>query len=162
MRPVAVLFLCTANSARSIIAESLLTALGGGRFKAYSAGSRAAGIVNPIAIDTLHLAGYPTHGLRSKSWDEFARPRAPAIDFVITLCDSAAAGPCPVFPGKPVSAHWGVPDPAAVKGPEAARRLAFQETLVVLGRRVQHLTGLPLESVDPKALGAALREIGEL
>lgn len=121
-----------------------------------------AGIVNPIALDTLHLSGYPTQGLRSKSWGEFARPGAPAIDFVITVCDAAAAEACPVFPGKPVAAHWGVPDPAAVKdGPEARRR-AFAATLDVLRRRVQHLTGLPFDSVDARALGHALREIGTL
>lgn len=161
-RPWSVLFLCTANSARSIMAESLLTALGAPRFRAFSAGSHPAGIVNPIALDTLHLSGYPTQGLRSKSWGEFARPGAPAIDFVITVCDAAAAEACPVFPGKPVAAHWGVPDPAAVKdGPEARRR-AFAATLDVLRRRVQHLTGLPFDSVDARALGHALREIGTL
>jgi len=156
-----VLFLCTANSARSVMAEALLNALGGGRFRAFSAGSRPAGQVNSVALEALERGGYPTRGLRSKSWDEFAATGAPSIDFVITVCDSAAAETCPVFPGRPVSAHWGVPDPAAVKGSDADKRAAFAATLSVLRRRVQELTSLPFDSVDRIALRAALREIGE-
>jgi arsenate reductase (thioredoxin) len=155
-----VLFLCTANSARSIMAEALLNALGGGRFRAFSAGSRASGTVNPLALEALERGGYPTGGLRSKSWDEFAASAAPPIDFVITVCDNAAAEACPVFPGRPVSAHWGVPDPAAVRGGELERRAAFAATLSVLRRRVQELTSLPFDSVDKLALRGILRDIG--
>ena len=156
-----VLFLCTANSARSIISEALLNGLGGGRFKAYSAGSHASGTVNPLALRVLQDAGIPTQGLRSKSWDEFARPGAPDIDFVITVCDNAANEACPVFPGRPVTAHWGVPDPAAVQGSDEQRREAFAQALRVLRRRVQELTSLPFDSVDKIALRSQLREIGE-
>lgn len=158
--PCHVLFLCTANSARSIISEALLNHLGGGRFRAFSAGSHASGTVNPMALQVLGEAHIPVDGLRSKSWDEFAKPEAPPIDFVITVCDNAAHETCPVFPGRPVSAHWGVPDPAAVQGSEVERRQAFAEALRVLRRRVQELTSLPFGSVDRIALGAALREIG--
>ena len=160
MRIYNVLFLCTGNSARSIIAESLLNALGGGRFRAYSAGSHPRGEVHPLAIETLSGAGYPVTGARSKSWDEFARPGAPAIDFVITVCDNAAAEACPVFPGRPVSAHWGMPDPAAVVGSEAQRRTAFRETLGEMRRRVQQFTSLPFGSTDLQALPALVRQIG--
>ena len=156
-----VLFLCTANSARSIISEALLNTLGGGRFKAYSAGSHASGTVNPMALRVLQDAGISTHGLRSKSWDEFAQPGAPKVDFVITVCDNAAHETCPVFPGRPASAHWGVPDPAAVQGTDEQRREAFAQALRVLRRRVQELTSLPFDSVDKIALRAQLREIGE-
>ena len=155
-----VLFLCTANSARSIIAEALLNALGSGRFRAYSAGSHPAGHVQPLALDALHHAGIPTATLRSKSWHEFAGPGAPPIDFVITVCDRAAAESCPIFPGRPVTAHWGVPDPAAVSGDDAVRRAAYDAALATLRRRVQHLTSLPFDSVDKIALRAELAEIG--
>ena len=156
-----VLFLCTANSARSIMAEALLNSLGGGRFRAYSAGSHASGRVNPHAIDALARHGYLVDGLRSKSWNEFTGDRAPSIDFVITVCDNAAAEVCPVFPGRPVAAHWGVPDPAAVEGTGDEKRAAFSAALTVLRRRVQQLTSLPFDSVDKIALRSALREIGE-
>lgn len=156
-----VLFLCTANSARSIMAESLLNALGGARFHAYSAGSHASGRVNPLALDALHRHGYPVEGLRSKSWNEFTGAQAPSIDFVITVCDNAAAEVCPVFPGRPVSAHWGVPDPAAVEGTGDEKRAAFSAALTVLRRRVQQLTSLPFDSVDKIALRSVLREIGQ-
>ena len=159
--PYNVLFLCTANSARSIMAEALLNTLGGTRFRAFSAGSRATGRVNPHALDALHRHGYRADGLRSKSWDEFTGERAPAIDFVITVCDGAAAEVCPVFPGRPVSAHWGVADPAAVEGGADAKRAAFSIALTVLRRRVQELTSLPFDSVDKIALRSALREIGQ-
>lgn len=159
---IRVLFLCTANSARSIIAEALLRELGGGRFEAYSAGSHPRGEVSPFALDVLHRAGCDTRGLRSKSWDEFAGPHAPAMDFVITVCDGAAQEACPLFPGAATRVHWGVADPAAVVGPGAARLAAFQRTLQSLRRRVQHLTSLPFESVDRRALGRQLRDIGYL
>jgi arsenate reductase (thioredoxin) len=155
-----VLFLCTANSARSIIAESLLNALGGDRFRAFSAGSHPSGRVNPIAIEVLAANGYPVSGVRSKGWDEFARPGATPIDFVITVCDAAAGETCPVFPGRPVTAHWGVPDPAAVTGSDEAKRRAFNAVLGTLRRRIQTLTSLPFDSVDKIALRSQLREIG--
>ena len=160
MKPYNVLFLCTGNSARSIIAEALLNALGGERFRGFSAGSHPAGQVNPMALRVLQEAGVRARDARSKSWDEFAVEGAPPIDFVITVCDNAAHETCPVFPGQPVAAHWGVPDPAAVQGSEEARRAAFAETLRVLRRRVQELTSLPFDSVDRIALRSALREIG--
>ena len=161
-RPYRVLFLCTANSARSIIAESLLNALGGGRFRAFSAGSHPSGRVNPLAVDVLARAGYPVEGVRSKSWEEVAVEGAPPVDFVITVCDNAAREACPIFPGRPVAAHWGLPDPAAVDGDEATRRQAFERTLSALRRRVQQLTSLPLDSIDSAAMGHALRQISQI
>ena len=155
-----VLFLCTANSARSIIAESLLNAFGGDRFRAFSAGSHPSGRVHPLAIEVLAANGYPVSGVRSKDWDEFARAGAPRIDFVITVCDNAAGEACPVFPGRPVTAHWGVPDPAGVSGGDEEKRRAFVDVLQVLRRRVQALTSLPFDSVDRIALLSQLREIG--
>jgi arsenate reductase (thioredoxin) len=159
-RPWNVLFLCTGNSARSIIAESLLNGLGGGRFRAFSAGSRPTGAVNPFALEILSHGGYPVAGARSKSWDEFTGPGAPAMDFVITVCGNAANEACPVFPGKAVRAHWGVEDPAAVEGSDEEKRRAFRDTLDVLRRRVQRFTSLPFESTDPHALRGAMAEIG--
>ena len=159
-KTINVLFVCTGNSARSIIAEGLLNALGGGRFRAFSSGSHPTGRVNPFALEVLERNGYPTGGLRSKSWDEFARPKAPPIDFVITVCGNAAGEVCPIFPGKPVSAHWGLPDPAAVEGSDEDKRRAFRETLDVMRRRVQRFTGLPFESTDKQALKGAMAEIG--
>lgn len=159
-RPLDVLFLCTGNSARSIIAESLLNGLGGGRFRAFSAGSHPAGHVHPLALEVLARGGYTLEGLRSKSWDEFTRPGAPAMDFVITVCGDAAGEACPVFPGAAVRAHWGVPDPAAVEGTDAERRGAFQRTLEVMRRRVQQFTGLPFESAHPRVLRGAVADIG--
>ena len=160
-RPCHVLFLCTANSARSIIAESLLNGLGGGRFRASSAGSHPSGRVNPLALEVLAKAGYPTEGLRSKGWDELAAKGAPPIDFVITVCDNAAGESCPVFPGRPVSAHWGIPDPAAVEGSEDERRAAFARSLEALRARIQRFTALPFDSMDPAALQRPLQEIHE-
>ena len=162
MRRIHVLFLCTANSSRSIMAEALLNELGGGRFQAYSAGSHPSGAVNPFAMETLARNGYSVAGLRSKSWDVFAKPGAPSMDFVITVCDSAAGEVCPIFPGGPVKAHWGVPDPAAAEGDDEAKRAAFREAMGVLRRRVQRFTSLPFESVDPKAMQALVREIAEV
>lgn len=161
MKALNVLFLCTGNSARSAIAEALLNALGGGRFRGYSAGSRPTGEINPMARRVLQEAGVRARELRSKSWDEFARPGAPEIDFVVTVCDNAAQEACPVFPGRPVSAHWGVPDPAAVEGSEEERHAAFAETLRVMRRRVQELTSLPFDSLDKIAVASQLREIGQ-
>src|SRR5882672_10066788 len=155
-----VLFLCTGNSARSIIAEVLLNHLGRGRFKAYSAGSHPNGKVNPLAIETLENMRLPTGGLRSKAWDEFAAPGAPPIDFVFTVCDNAAAEPCPVWPGKPATAHWGVADPAAVEGTDAQKRAAFRDAATTLRRRIELFLGIPIEKLDARAMKTRLREIG--
>ena len=160
-RPYQVLFLCTGNSARSILGEALLNAMGGGRFKAWSAGSHPAGRVNPFAIELLARNRISTEGLRSKSWDEFAAPGAPALDFVFTVCDSAAAEACPVWPGQPMSAHWGIPDPAAVEGDEETKRRAFLEAYVILQRRISLLVSLPLRSLDRLSLQKRLAEIGK-
>ena len=143
-----VLFLCTGNSARSILAEAYLNHTGRGRFIAYSAGSHPAGRVNPFALELLREGGLPTTAARSKSWDEFARPGAPKIDFVITVCDSAAAEVCPVWPGHPDKAHWGVPDPAAVEGTDEQKRHAFKEALITLSRRIDLFLALPVEKLD--------------
>jgi arsenate reductase len=159
--PRNVLFLCTGNSARSIMAEALLNALGGRRFRGYSAGSHPKGRVHPIALEVLARAGCATHGLRSKDWSEFTGPEAPRIDFVITLCDQAAREACPAFPGRFVRAHWGMPDPAAVDGSEEAELRAFLEALATLRRRIQRFTSLPFSSVDGAALVPELRAIGE-
>ena len=143
-----VLFLCTGNSARSILAEAYLNHAGRGRFSAHSAGSHPAGRVNPVALELLRETGLPTAGARSKSWDEFARPDAPKIDFVVTVCDSAAAEVCPVWPGHPVKAHWGVPDPAAVEGTDEQKRRAFKDALTTLSRRIDLFLALPAEKLD--------------
>ena len=156
-----VLFLCTGNSARSIMAEVLLKSLGGGRFRAFSAGSHPKGRVHPLAIETLARQGYDTAGVRSKDWSEFSKAGAPAVDFVITLCDEAAGEPCPLFPGRAVRAHWGIDDPARVQGSAEDRRRAFRDALVAIRRRVQAFTGLPFESVDPRALQSLIAEIGD-
>jgi arsenate reductase (thioredoxin) len=155
-----VLFLCTGNSARSIIAEALLNRMGGGRFRACSAGSRPKGEVHPYTIDLLARLKYDTAGCRSKSWEEFAGPDAPKLDFVFTVCDSAAAEACPVWPGQPMTAHWGVPDPAAATGSEAERRLAFSEALRLLGNRISVFVSLPIASLDRLSLQARLDRIG--
>jgi arsenate reductase len=159
--PINVLFLCTGNSARSVMAEALLNVLGEGRFQAFSAGSFPSGTVQPIAAELARAFGYAAP-LRSKSWDEFAGPDAPAIDIVITVCDNAAGEVCPIWSGQPVSAHWGVPDPAGVQGSEAQRRSAFQLAWAMLRQRVERLLGLPLEALDRPALQRALREIGQV
>jgi len=160
-RPYNVLFLCTGNSARSILGEAILNAMGQGRFRAYSAGSHPGGRVNPYAIELLQKNRIATGELRSKSWDEFAATGAPALDFVFTVCDSAAAEACPVWPGQPMSAHWGIPDPAAVDGEDAAKRKAFLDTYMLLQRRISLLTSLPLGKLDKLSLQRKLAEIGK-
>ena len=159
-RPYNVLFLCTGNSARSILAESILNRAGAGRFVAYSAGSMPAGRVHPYALDLLRLQNYPTGSLRSKSWGEFAGPDAPRLDFVFTVCDNAANEVCPVWPGQPMTAHWGVPDPAAVEGTEAVKRAAFAETMRMLGTRISVFVSLPMTSLDRLTLQRRLDDIG--
>jgi arsenate reductase len=154
-----VLFLCTGNSARSIMAESILNALGGGRFRAFSAGSRPLGHVHPLALELLAHEGYPIIGARSKGWEEFVGRDAPAIDFVITVCDAAANESCPVFPGRAVKAHWGVPDPAAATGSDWEKRAVFHAAMSLLRRRIQSFTSLPFDSLGPPVLEIALREI---
>lgn len=155
-----VLFLCTGNSARSILAEALLNRHGAGHFRAFSAGSQPAGRVNPFAIELLSDAGFPTAGLRSKNWDEFAAPGAPQLDFVFTVCDNAAAEVCPIWPGQPITAHWGVPDPAAVQGTDELKRKAFRDTFITLERRINLFVSLPIRSLDELALTHRVTEIG--
>ena len=156
-----ILFLCTGNSARSILAESIVNAIGQGRFKGHSAGSHPAGRVNPFAIELLEKNRYPVVGARSKNWDEFAVPGAPPLDFIITVCDNAASEMCPVWPGKPITAHWGVADPAAVEGNDDEKRKAFRDAFVILQRRIQFLVNLPLRNLDKLSLQGQLREIGK-
>jgi protein-tyrosine-phosphatase len=160
--PFNVLFLCTGNSARSILAEAYLNAAGGGRFTAYSAGSHPGGKVNPLAVELLQKHRIGTAGLRCKSWDEFARPGAPELDFVFTVCDNAAGEVCPVWPGQPISAHWGVNDPAAVEGAEEVRRRAFFRAYTELSARINLLISLPLGKLDRLVLKKKLDEIGKL
>jgi len=155
-----VLFLCTGNSARSILAEAILNNNGSGRFHAYSAGSLPKGEVHPAALSLLGEVGYSTEGYRSKSWDEFAVEGAPALDFVFTVCDNAAGEICPIWPGQPMTAHWGIEDPAAVEGDEEARRRAFRNAFYALQRRIRLFLALPFESIDELSLRAKLREIG--
>ena len=156
-----VLFLCTGNSARSILAEACLGREGRGRFTAYSAGSHPKGDVHPMAIDLLKRANYDVSGLRSKSWDEFAVPGAPQMDFVFTVCDSAAAEACPVWPGQPMTAHWGVPDPAAVEGTDTEKALAFADTYRMLNNRISIFVNLPIASLDRLALQKRISDIGK-
>jgi arsenate reductase (thioredoxin) len=156
-----VLFLCTGNSARSILAETLVTHAGGGRFRGFSAGSFPKGSVHPDAIELLRSLRFPTEGLRSKSWDEFAKRGAPVMDFVFTVCDQAAGEVCPVWPGNPVTAHWGIADPASVADPEK-RRQAFRTALGELETRIRNFVGLRVEALDRLALGRKLEEIGRL
>ncbi|MBS0388555.1 MAG: arsenate reductase ArsC [Proteobacteria bacterium] len=154
-----VLFLCTGNSARSILAEAIVNERWGSRFHGFSAGSHPAGRVNPGAIRLLEHLGFSTHAFRSKSWDEFAQPDAPPLDFVITVCDNAAGEVCPVWPGKPMTAHWGVPDPAHIEDPVASAT-AFAEAFRLLARRIELFANLPIATLDKLALGNRLREIG--
>lgn len=160
--PMNVLFICTGNSARSIIAESLLNHLGAGKFSAYSGGSHPAGSVNPLAMELLRRNRFPCTNLRSKSWDEFAQAGAPHMDFVLTVCDKAAGEACPIWPGQPLSAHWGVEDPSAVQGtPEQIER-AFTDVLLVLQRRINLFLNLPFEKLEQLSLQKELRAIGQI
>jgi len=160
-KPYNILVLCTGNSARSIIGEALFNTMGAGRFKAYSAGSHPTGRVNPLAIEQVQALGYPVDDLRSKSWDEFAQPGAPELDFVITVCDKAAGEVCPFWPGQPVTAHWGFPDPAAVVGTDDEKRAAFALTLRQIRRRVELFLNLPIETLDRMAIEKKVRAIGQ-
>ena len=155
-----VLFLCTSNSGRSLLAEVQLNVLGKGRFRAFSAGSFPAGSVNPFAIAFLKNAGLPTDGLRSKSWDEFAAPGAPVMDYVLTVCDDAAETQCPVWPGQPITAHWSVPDPAAVEGDNAQKSQAMVAAAANLRKRIELLVALPTSSLDRMGIKASLQKIG--
>ena len=160
-RPFNVLFLCTGNSARSIMSEVMMNAMGAPRFRAFSAGSYPTGKVNPFAIELLQKNRLPTDGLRSKSWDEFSRPGAPELDFVFTVCDQAAGEVCPIWPGQPITAHWGVPDPAAVEGTDDEKRRAFFRAYSTLQSRIQLFRNLPLTKLDRVALTSRLKEIGK-
>jgi len=157
-----VLFLCTGNSARSILAESILRKDGGDRFRAFSAGSTPKGAVHPLALRVLEKLDYPTDDMRSKSWTEFAVAGAPAMDFVFTVCDNAAGEACPIWPGQPMTAHWGIEDPAAAEGTEIAREAAFMKAFRYLKNRIGIFTNLPLAKIDRLSLGTRLREIGRL
>lgn len=154
-----VLFLCTGNSARSVLAESILKKDGAGRFASYSAGSFPKGQVHPMALEVLQAYGFPHEGFRSKSWDEFSGPDAPQIDFIFTVCDNAAGETCPVWPGHPMTAHWGIEDPAAIEG--AGQRDAFLEALRLLRRRIELFLALPIAALDELSLNAKLRQIGQ-
>ena len=156
-----VLFICTGNSARSVMAEGLMNHLGQGRFKAYSAGSHPAGEVRPLALQTLRQWHIPTDGFRSKSWDELAAPGAPQMDFVFTVCDKAAGEVCPLWPGQPVTAHWGVVDPADVEGPEDAQRRAYMDAALVLKRRIELMLALPLSTLRGLSLQREVERIGQ-
>jgi len=157
-----VLFLCTGNTARSVLAEGILRVDGAGRFNAFSAGSHPKGTVNPFALKVLDAHGYSAEGFRSKSWEEFARPGAPVMDFVFTVCDSAAGETCPVWPGQPMTAHWGIEDPAAVEGSDIEKERAFNTAFRYLKNRISVFTSLPIRSLDRLTLNARLREIGGL
>ncbi len=157
-----VLFLCTGNTARSVLAEGILRKLGEGRFRAYSAGSQPKGMVNPFAVKVLGNYDYPTDGYRSKSWDEFSGPEAPVMDFVFTVCDSAAGETCPFWPGQPMTAHWGIPDPAAVEGTDIEKEAAFVTAFKQMRNRIEVFNALPLKSIDAMTLGARLKDIGHL
>lgn len=157
-----VLFLCTGNSARSVIGEAILNKIGAGKFRAYSAGSQPKGQVHPETIKLLENLGYDTSGFRSKSWAEFARPSAPLFDFVFTVCDSAAAESCPIWPGRPMTAHWGIPDPAEATGTPAEIAMAFKEAYRLLNQRIAIFVALPIRSLDELALRNKLKDIGEM
>ena len=156
-----VLFVCTGNSARSILAQGLLNHLARGRFVAHSAGSRPSGTVNPFALTTLQALRIPTDGLRSKSWGEFAQAGSPALDFVFTVCDNAAGEACPVWPGQPMTAHWGVPDPAAFEGTDEEKARVFMSTAVTLKRRIELMLSLPIKSLDSMAIQREITDIGK-
>ncbi|MDB5641596.1 MAG: Protein-tyrosine phosphatase, low molecular weight [Hyphomicrobiales bacterium] len=158
--PFNVLFLCTGNTARSILAEGILRRDGAGRFNAFSAGSQPKGVVNPVALKTLAAYGYPDADYRSKSWDEFAAPDAPCMDFIFTVCDSAAGEACPYWPGHPMTAHWGVEDPASVTGSDIERERAFNDAFRFLRNRIQAFVALPLDRLDALTMRSKLQEIG--
>ncbi|MFZ2987975.1 arsenate reductase ArsC [Ideonella sp.] len=155
-----VLFVCTHNSARSILSEGLLNALGGGRFRGWSAGSMPSGRVNPLALKTLEAMQVDITGLHSKSWSEFAEPGAPKLDFVFTVCDNAAGEVCPIWPGQPVTAHWGVADPSATEGTEAQKLQAFWDTALILKRRIELMLALPMSALDAMAIQREIKDIG--
>ena len=157
-----VLFLCTGNTARSVLAEGILRKDGAGRFNAFSAGSQPKGVVNPFALKTLAAFGYPADGYRSKSWDEFASPDAPRMDFVFTVCDSAAGEACPIWPGQPLTAHWGIEDPAAVGGSDIDKERAFNEAFRFMRNRIAAFVALPLKSLDEMSLQNRLEDIGRM
>ncbi|GAC1626317.1 MAG: arsenate reductase ArsC [Nevskia sp.] len=163
MKVYNVLFLCTGNSARSILAEAIMNdpSISKGRFRAYSAGSHPKGEPNPFALELIGRNGLPTEHLRSKSWDEFAAPGAPELDFVFTVCDQAAGEHCPFWPGQPMTAHWGIPDPAAVEGPDDMKRRAFMDAYLILKRRIDLFTILPLHSINQMSLQTRIQEIGK-
>ena len=161
-RPLNVLFLCTGNSARSIMAECILNRLGAGKFRAYSAGSHSAGKINPLALNILRKTNYDVSELRSKSWDEFAAPGAPKFDFVFTVCDDAANEACPIWPGQPMSAHWGLPDPVKAQGTEAEKNLAFADTMRMLTQRLGIFVSLPLDKLSKLTLQRELDAIGRM
>jgi protein-tyrosine-phosphatase len=161
-KPYNVLFLCTGNSARSIIAEAILNKIGTGKFRAHSAGSQPKGQVNPNTLQLLRSLGYDTSEFRSKSWTEFAKPGAPALDFVFTVCDNAAGETCPIWPGQPMTAHWGIPDPAEAKGSEAEIALAFKDAYRMLHQRIGIFVALPVQSLDRLTLQSKLRDIGRI
>ncbi len=159
-RPYNVLFLCTGNTARSVLAEGILRKDGAGRFNAYSAGSQPKGVVNPFALRVLGAHGYPVEGFRSKSWDEFSGPDAPKMDFVFTVCDSAAGEACPFWPGQPMTAHWGIEDPAAVEGSDVEKERAFEQAFRYMKNRIGLFVALPMATIDAMTLQATLKEIG--
>ncbi len=159
--PYNILILCTGNSARSIMAEAIINSLGAGRFVAHSAGSQPTGRVHPLALEKLRAIAYPTAQLRSKSWGEFATAAAPTMDFIITVCDNAAGEVCPLWPGQPISAHWGFPDPAAVQGSAAEQRAVFEQVFQRITQRVRLLLALPLASLDALAISRELQNIGK-
>ena len=157
-----VLFLCTGNTARSVLAEAILRKEGAGKFVSYSAGSQPKGVVNPLALKTLAAFDYPTEGFRSKSWDEFAVPGAPPMDFVFTVCDSAAGESCPVWPGQPMTAHWGIEDPAAVEGTDLDKESAFADAFRFMKNRISAFIALPVHTLDNLSLSAKIKDIGRM
>jgi arsenate reductase (thioredoxin) len=161
LKPLNVLFLCTGNSARSQMAEVILNRLGAGKFRAFSAGSQPAGYVHPMALQMLRNAHYDTSNLRSKSWEEFSGPDAPQLDFVFTVCDNAAKEVCPIWPGQPMTAHWGLPDPAKAEGTDAERNLAFADSLRMLSNRIGIFVSLPIDKLSKLSLQKKLDEIGQ-
>lgn len=161
-KPYNVLFLCTGNSARSVMAEALVTTMSKGRCKGFSAGSKPSGKVNPFAIEQVKKTGYPVDGLRSKSWDEFAAPEAPHMDFIITVCDNAAGEACPIWPGHPATAHWGFEDPAAVEGSDEEKRAAFDKIFKQIMARMNVFVSLPMHTLDTQAIRQEIRQIGEM